>query len=103
MKVAIQTIVKFNLVLIMEWLAYASPLVTSTLGFQNTSPLSTRVRPHISQYAREDGQEKNIGASGIGKASWVAEDYLPPDLYKVMSEDLALDAILTDVARRLFL
>ena len=104
MGVAMDTIAKFHLVLVMEWLAYAPGLVTSVLGFHDTSVLKTRVRPHIGQFERKDGQESNLlGAAGIAKASWNPKDYLSPEQYRVMSEDLALDEILTDAARRMFL
>eukprot|EP00538_Stauroneis_constricta_P004548 CAMPEP_0119555984 /NCGR_PEP_ID=MMETSP1352-20130426/8051_1 /TAXON_ID=265584 /ORGANISM="Stauroneis constricta, Strain CCMP1120" /LENGTH=466 /DNA_ID=CAMNT_0007602861 /DNA_START=144 /DNA_END=1541 /DNA_ORIENTATION=+ len=101
---AIDTIAKFHLVLVMEWLAYAPHHVHEILGFENTDALTERIRPHISQYKRNDGQEKNqLGAAGIAKASWTPENYLSKEQYKIMSEDLALDEILTDVARRMFL
>ena len=74
------------------------------LGFKNTNTLTERVRPHINQAKRKDGQEhNNMGAAGIAKASWTPEKYLPPELYNRMSHDLALDEILTDAARRMFL
>ncbi|VEU42957.1 unnamed protein product [Pseudo-nitzschia multistriata] len=101
---ALDTVAKFNLVMVMEWLAYAPQHVKDVLGFQNTATLTERVRPHIGQAKRHDGQEHNsLGAAGIAKASWTPEDYLPPDLYEIMSRDLALDEILTDAARRIFL
>jgi hypothetical protein len=101
---ALDTVAKFNLVLAMEFLAYAGPLVDKVLGFHDTSPLTQRVRPHINQAQRNDGQEVNkLGAAGIAKASWDPEKYLDAKQYKVMSEHLALDTILTDAARRMFL
>jgi len=104
MAVAINTLSKFNIVLSMEWLAYAGPQVQSILGFDDISALTTRVRPHITQAKRDDGQDKNnLGSASIAKASWVPKEYLDPDQYKKMSEDLALDEIFTDVARRMFL
>ncbi len=104
MAVAIDTLSKFNIVLNMEWLAYAGPQVRSVLGFDDVSALTTRVRPHIAQARRDDGQDKNeLGSASIAKASWSPKEYLDPDQYKKMSEDLALDEILTDVARRMFL
>ncbi|KAL3800650.1 hypothetical protein HJC23_006112 [Cyclotella cryptica] len=104
METAIDTLSKFHLVICMEWLAYAGPLVTSVLGWDDLSALMTRVRPHIGQAKRDDGQDKNaLGSASIKKASWVPEEYLDADQYKKMSEDLALDEILTDVARRMFL
>ena len=90
--------------MVMEWLAYAPKHVTDVLGFKNTNILTKRIRPHINQAKREDGQEQNVmGAAGIAKASWTPENYLPKDLYERMSIDLALDEILTDAARRMFL
>mmetsp|Transcript_17621 Transcript_17621/g.20181 ORF Transcript_17621/g.20181 Transcript_17621/m.20181 type:complete len:437 (+) Transcript_17621:644-1954(+) len=101
---ALDAVAKFNLVMVMEWLAYAPTHVTQVLGFKDTKSLTERVRPHIGQHKREDGQEhNNMGAAGIAKASWTPEDYLPPALYDKMSHDLALDEILTDAARRMFL
>ena len=101
---ALDVVARFNLVLVMEWLAYASKEVESVLGFHNTSALTRRVRPHNTEGKRNDGQEKNVlGAAGITKASWDPKEYLSPEQYKIMSEDLALDEILTDAARRMFL
>jgi hypothetical protein len=101
---ALDVVARFNLVMVMEWLAYAPKHVQDVLGFRDTSTLTERVRPHISQHQRDDGQEhNNMGAAGIAKASWTPENYLPPDTYKRMSNDLALDEILTDAARRIFL
>jgi len=101
---ALDTVAKFNLVLSMEWLAYAKPQVTSVLGFENTSALTHRVRPHIASHKRNDGQEENkLGAAGISKASLTPEEYLTPEQYRDFAEHLALDEILTDAARRIFL
>ena len=101
---AIDTVSKFHIVLSMEWLAYGAPQVRSILGFNNVSALTTRVRPHITQAQRDDGQDKNkLGSASIAKASWVPKEYLDAEQYKKMSEDLALDEVLTDVARRMFL
>ncbi len=101
---ALDTVARFNLVMVMEWLAYAPKHVRDVLGFQNTKTLTERVRPHINQAKRNDGQEhNNMGAAGIAKASWTPEKYLSPETYKTMSRDLALDEILTDAARRMFL
>ena len=101
---AMDTVARFNLVMAMEWLAYAPKHVKDVLGFQDTHTLTERVRPHIGQAKRDDGQEhNNMGAAGIAKASWTPEKYLPPETYKTMSRDLALDEILTDAARRIFL
>jgi hypothetical protein len=101
---ALDVVARFNLVMVMEWLAYAPRHVQNVLGFSDTSTLTERIRPHIGQHQRDDGQEhNNMGAAGIAKASWTPENYLPPDTYKRMSNDLALDEILTDAARRMFL
>ncbi|KAL7501411.1 hypothetical protein ACHAWT_010690 [Skeletonema menzelii] len=101
---AIDTLSKFHIVLSMEWLAYAAPQVKSILGFNDVSALTTRVRPHISEATRDDGQEhNNLGSASIKKASWDPKEYLDAAQYKKMSEDLALDEILTEVARRMFL
>ena len=104
MATAIDTLSKFHVVLSMEWLAYAAPQVKSILGFNDVSALTTRVRPHITQAKRDDGQEhNNLGSASIKKASWDPKEYLDAAQYKKMSEDLALDEILTEVARRMFL
>lgn len=101
---ALDTVAKFNLVLAMEFLAYAGPQVDRVLGFHDTSPLTQRVRPHITQHKRNDGQEQNkLGAAGIAKASWDPAKYLEPAQFQKMSEHLALDMILSDAARRMFL
>ena len=88
---AIGTLSKFHIVLSMEWLSYGAPQVRSILGFDDISALTTRVRPHIAQAKRDDGP------------SWTPKEYLDAEQYKKMSEDLALDEVLTDVARRMFL
>ena len=104
MGTAIDRLSKFHIVLSMEWLAYGGSQVHDVLGFDDLGPLTTRVRPHITQAKRDDGQEKNnLGSASIAKASWIPKEYLDADQYKKMSEDLALDEILTDVARRMFL
>jgi hypothetical protein len=101
---ALDTISKFHLVLVMEWLAYAGPSITSILGFNNTAAVTKRVRPHIEQRKRDDHAETNqLGAAGVKQGSWTPKDYLTPAQYKSYSENLAMDSILTDVARRLFL
>lgn len=104
MATAFDTVLRFNLVLVMEWLAYAGPQVQQVLGFNDTSVLTQRVRPHLGQAKREDGQEKNqLGAAGITKASWDPKEYLTAEQYQTMSQLLTLDTLLTDVARRVFL
>lgn len=101
---AMDTISKLNLVLVMEWLAYSPHHVRDVLGFKDTSTMTTRIRPHLHQGKREDGQEHNdLGSAGIAKASWTPKEYLTKDEYQLLSEDLALDEILTDAARRMFL
>ena len=100
---AVDTVSKFNLVLSMEWLSYAGYQVKQILGFQDTSVLNRRVRPHVQFRRRDDGQDQNEGAAGIAKASWVPEDHLSKELLQQIGEDLVLDEILTDVARRMFL
>jgi hypothetical protein len=87
--VALDTISKFHLVLVMEWLELAKDAVTTVLGFPDTSALTQRVRPHNQQKQRQD--------------SWNAEEHLDPSVYKEFAENLALDEILTDAARRFFL
>lgn len=46
-----------------------------------------------------------MGAAGIQSdgASWEPKDYLDSYTFQRMSQDLALDALLNDVARRMFL
>ncbi|KAL7564363.1 hypothetical protein ACA910_001514 [Epithemia clementina (nom. ined.)] len=115
---ALDTIAQFHLITVMEWLAYAGPLVTRVLGFQDTSQLTQRVRPHIRQAPRkDDGLDHNVlGARAVIQdassiiandqhpdTSWKSKEMLAPELHRQMSEDLALDEILTDAARRIFL
>ena len=77
MESAINSVAQFNLVLSMEWLAYAGTPIKEILGFQDTSDVTKRVRPHITQAKRKDNQEHNVlGAAGIAKASWTPKDYL---------------------------
>jgi hypothetical protein len=84
------TLLQFHLVLVMEWLSYAHLPVQQVLGFHDTSVLTKPVRPHNTQeHHRTD--------------SWIPESYLSPEQYRIMSETLALDEILYDIARRLFL
>jgi hypothetical protein len=89
----------------MEWLAYAQPLLQNVLGFQNTKGVVQRVRPHIVQAQRDGGKQNHLGAAGIKTdvSSWEPEEYLDAYTYQTMSQDLALDSLLTDVARRMFL
>jgi len=105
MKIALNTVSQFNLVLVMEWLAYSSPLINSILGFNNTSTVTKRVRPHaIGSKKRDDGHKENkLGAAGIDSSRWVPEVYLDARTYQRMREDLAMDEVLYDAARRLFL
>jgi hypothetical protein len=77
MESAIDTVARFHLVLAMEWLAYAKVPIQEILGFKDTSAVTQRVRPHITQAKRHDNQEHNeLGAAGIAKASWSAKEYL---------------------------
>ena len=87
---ALDTLARFHLVLHMEFLAHAVPMVQSTLGFTDVSTLvQQRVRPHNQQLQRTD--------------SYTARTYLTPAQYAWMHPMLALDEILTDAARRMFL
>jgi hypothetical protein len=86
---ALDTLLQFHLVLIMEWLFYAAGPVQQVLGFSDTAVLAQAVRPHNDRKQRTD--------------SWRPEEYLSAEQYRIMSETLALDEILYDVARRLFL
>jgi len=86
---ALDTIAKFHLVLSMEWLRYASDQVHDVLGFEDTSALTTPVRPHNAEKQRNN--------------SWLPEDYLTAEQYQSFRENLALDEILTDAAQRFFL
>ena len=101
---ALNVISQYHLILSMEWLSYAGPLVTESLGFKDTSSLIKRVRPHEGNAkARDENNVNNHGAAGISEASWSAEQKLGKVMFKIMSEDLALDEILNDAARRIFL
>ena len=90
MAIAYDTILQFHLVLIMELLPYSEQLVQTVLGFRDTSILSQRVRPH------NNGKNHRTD-------SWTPEQLLTTEQYTKMSESLALDEILYDVARRIFL
>jgi hypothetical protein len=103
LKSALDTVAQFHLVLDMEWLEYAAPLVQKVLGFDETKELTHRVRPHIGQAKREGENENKMGSASIAKASYDAKEYLEPSQYIKMSSDLALDEVLTDAARRMFL
>jgi len=85
---ALNVIVQFHLIMSMEYLRFAAPLVEDILGFKDTSVLTKHVRPHNGQIKRQD--------------SLIPKDYLSPEQYRIMSESLALDEILTDAAQRLF-
>ena len=103
---AVEVLSQFHLILIMEWLAYSAPLLQSVLGFHHTEGVTRRVRPHIVQAPRPGDAEYNpLGAAGIQSdgASWEPETFLDPQTFETMSQDLALDALLNDVARRMFL
>lgn len=76
---AIDSVAQFNLVLAMEWLAYSGNSIQEVLGFNDTTAVTKRVRPHITQAERQDNQELNVlGAAGIAKASWTPKNYLTP-------------------------
>jgi hypothetical protein len=84
MRTAMDTLAKFHLVLVMEWLAYAGTPLREILGFHDTSAVTERVRPHIAQAKRQDHQERNVlGAAGIAKASWSAKEYLTPEQVRI--------------------
>jgi len=85
---ALDTISKFHLVLSKELLRYGDTAVKAVLGFQDTSALTTFVRPH-NTVNRKD--------------SWKPSDQLSPADLKRFEELLALDEILTDAAQRFFL
>ena len=86
--VALDVIMQFHVIMVMEYLRFASPLVEHVLGFTDTSVLTHHVRPHNGQIQRQD--------------SLIPKEYLSAEQYKRMSETLALDEILTDAAQRLF-
>lgn len=90
MSVAMETIAQFHLVLNMEWLEDAEYAIQSSLGFANTQTLHKTVRPHNQGLKRKD--------------SFDAPTFLNRNAtFTRLRESLALDEILTDVARRLFL
>lgn len=73
---ALDTMSKFHLILVMEWLGYSEAQVESVLGFSNLALLTHRVRPHMALHARNDGQEVNqLGAGGVDLASWSPKEY----------------------------
>ena len=101
---ALDALRRFHVVTSLEFLVYAEQIFQQVLGFEKTSSVRKRVRPHIQQAQRHDGQGENkLGAAGIQKASWNPETYLSKELYQRMSDTLALDEILNDMARRMFL
>ena len=85
---ALDVMVQFHVIMIMEYLRFAAPLVQDVLGFSDTTVLTQHVRPHNGQLKRQD--------------SLIPKDYLSAEQYRRMSETLALDEILTDAAQRLF-
>jgi hypothetical protein len=89
--IAIDTLSRFHLVLNMEWLQDgAEAMIQSVLGFTNTTTLHQTVRPHNNGLKRTD--------------SFDARSLLHQNAtFQRLRESLALDEILTDVARRLFL
>jgi hypothetical protein len=89
MKIAMDTVARFHLVLSMEYLKLSGGMVRDVLGFQDTAVLETPVRPHNEERKRSD--------------SWKPRDYLNATMYELLSESLALDQILTDAAQRFFL
>jgi hypothetical protein len=101
---ALDVVLQLHLVLAMEWLAYAGPQVSAVLGFQDTSGLTRRVLPFVWKRIRKFSQDINsLGAASITQSSWDPKSYLSKEQYATMSETLALDMILTDAARRIFL
>lgn len=85
---ALDVMVQFHVIMIMEYLRFAAPLVQEVLGFTDTSVLTHHVRPHNGQLKRQD--------------SLIPKEFLSAEQFRVMSESLALDEILTDAAQRLF-
>jgi hypothetical protein len=90
--IAYDTITRFHLVLIMELLPYSEPLIHDILQFHNTSLLQQRIFPV--KYAVQQRSDRTTG---------MTEHDLSPEEYSIISESLALDEILYDVARRVFL
>jgi hypothetical protein len=88
--IAMDTISQFHLVLNMEWLSDAERMIQTVLGFTNTQTIRRKVRPHNAGLQRTD--------------SFNARTLLQNNAtYQLLRQSLALDEILTDVARRLFL
>ena len=85
---ALDVIMQFHVIMVMEYLRFAAPLVEHVLGFTDTSVLTHHVRPHNGQIQRKD--------------SLNPKDFLSAEQYRIMSESLALDEILHDAAQRLF-
>jgi hypothetical protein len=86
--IALDVIVQFHIVMILEYLPFAAPVVEQVLGFKDTTVLTKHVRPHNNKLQRQD--------------SLHPKDILSPAQYRIMSESLALDEILYDAAQRLF-
>jgi hypothetical protein len=88
--IAMDTISQFHLVLNMEWLSDGEKMIQTVLGFTNTQTIRRTVRPHNNGLQRTD--------------SFNARTLLQNNAtYQLLRQSLALDEILTDVARRLFL
>jgi hypothetical protein len=75
----------------MEWLFSAAGPVQQVLGFPDKSVLTQAVPGTTAQ--RSETADGQLAARGIPAS----------EQYRIMSETLALDEILYDVARRLFL
>jgi hypothetical protein len=86
--IALDVLVQFHVILILEYLPLAAPMVEQVLGFTDTSVLTHPVRPHNTKLQRQDSLDP--------------QDFLTPTQYRIMSESLALDEILYDAAQRLF-
>ena len=87
-QLAVDTLRRFNLVLILELLESADPMIAGTLGW--TEP-ARQVLPHDKQMSRAD------------KASKRARAALRPEVWARLSEVNVFDLLLYHWARRLYL
>ena len=96
MQTAIDTLSQFHLVLFIDWLSYSTAMIQEIMGFEkiDEDELTNVVRPHIHQAPERNEAEKT---------KYDAKSYLSEEMYASMNHDLALDEILTDIAKRLFL
>lgn len=85
---SIDTLRRFHLVLIMEWLEYSDHMIEEVLGWKDKP---RQVLPHEGQAKRADKKSKS------------ARELLEADVYNHVREDNALDHLFYHIGRRIFL